>query len=105
LSDIDSIVDSNRQHPPALFRTLDQIPYRDPAPLQALLQLSETEWRTQTNPAQLNALLNRYIGWSVAVVGDVDFARARLDCQAVMPGDHVRCQDYLGRLAGLMRTK
>lgn len=105
LSDIDSIVDNNRQHPPTLFRTLAQIPYRDPAPLQALLQLSETAWRAQTNPAQLDALLNRYIGWSVAIVGDVDFARARLDCQAVMPGDHVRCQDYLGRLAGLMRTK
>jgi hypothetical protein len=35
----------------------------------------------------------------------VDFARARLDCQAAMPGDYGRCRDYLGRLAGLMRTK
>jgi hypothetical protein len=105
LSDIDSIVDNNRWQIPTLFRTLDQIPYRDPAQLYALLQLSESEWRVHTNPAQLDALLTRYIEWSVAIVSDVDFARARLDCQAAMPGDYVRCRDYLGRLAGLMRSK
>jgi hypothetical protein len=105
LADIDSIIDNNRQQAPALFRTLTQIPYRDPAPLYALLQLSETQWRAHINPAQLDALLNRYIEWSVAIMGDVDFARARLDCQAAMPGDYLRCRDYLGRLAGLMRTK
>jgi hypothetical protein len=105
LSDIDSIVDNNRQQIPTLFRTLDQIPYRDPAPLYALIQLSESEWRLHTNPTQLDALLNRYIGWLVAIVGDMDFARARLDCQAVMPGDYVRCRDYLVRLSGLMRGK
>jgi Fe-S-cluster containining protein len=105
LSDIDSIIDNNRQQIPTLFRSLEQIPYRDPAPLYALLQLSESEWRSHTNPVQLDALLNRYIGWSVAIVGDMDFARARLDCQAVMPGDYVRCRDYLVRLSGLMRNK
>jgi hypothetical protein len=104
LSDIDSIIDNNRQQVPALFRSVDQIPYRDPAPLYALIQLSESEWRLHTNPTQLDALLNRYIGWSVAIVGDMDFARARLDCQAVMPGDYVRCRDYLVRLSGLMRN-
>jgi len=91
LADIDSIIDGNHQQIPTLFRTLHQIPYRDPAPLYALLQLSESEWRARTNPAQLDALLNRYIGWSVAIVGNVGFARARLDCQAVMPGDYVSC--------------
>jgi hypothetical protein len=105
LSDIDSIVDNNRQQIPTQFRTLDQIPYRDPAPLYALIQLGESEWRLHTNPTQLDALLNRYIGWSVAIVDDMDFARARLDCQAVMPGDYVRCRDYLVRLSGLMRGK
>ena len=105
LSDIDGIVDNNRQQVPTLFRTLRQLPYHDPGPLELLLQINEREWRAQTNSAQLNALLNRYIGWSVAIVGDVDFARARLDCQAVTPGDYVRCRDYLGRLAGLMRNK
>ena len=105
LADIDSIIDNNRQQIPAVFRTLGQIPFHDPAPLYALLQLSESEWRAHTNPAQLDALLNRYIDWSVAIVGDVDFARARLDCQAVMPGEYARCRDYLVRLAGLMRNK
>ncbi len=105
LADIDSIIDNNLQQAPTVFRTLNQIPYHDPAPLYALLQLSESEWRVHTNPAQLDALLNRYIEWSVAIVGDVDFARARLDCQAAMPGDYLRCRDYLGRLAGLMRSK
>lgn len=105
LADIDSIIDNNRQQGPTLFRTLNQIPYHDPAPLYDLLQLSESEWRARTNSAQLDALLNRYIEWSVAVVGNVDFARARLDCQAAMPGDYLRCRDYLGRLVVLMRSK
>jgi hypothetical protein len=105
LSDIDSVIDNNRSQVPTLFKTLSQIPYRDPAPLYALLQLSETEWRAQTNPAKVDTLLNRYIGETVAIVGDVDFARARLDCQAVMPGDYRKCRDYLSRLAGLMQSK
>lgn len=104
LADIDSIIDDNRRQLPALFRTLKQIPYRDPAPLYSLLQLDESEWRARVNQTQLNNSLNRYIAWSVAIVGDLDFARARLDCQAVMSGDYVRCRDYLGRLAGLMRS-
>ena len=103
LSDVNSIVSNNRRQIPTLFRTLDQTPHRDSAPLAALLQLSEAQWRAQTKRTELDALLNRYIGWSVAIVGDVDFARARLDCLAVMPGDYVRCRDYLGRLSGLMR--
>ena len=105
LSDIDSVIDNNRWQVPTLFRTLSEIPYRDPGPLYALLQLSETEWRAQTNPGQLDALLNRYIGETVALVGDVDFARSRLDCQALMPGDYRWCRDYLLRLAGLMQNK
>jgi hypothetical protein len=105
LSDIDSVIDNNRSQVPTLFQTLSQIPYRDPAQLYALLQLSETEWRTQTNPAKVDALLNRYVGETVAIVGDVDFARARLDCQAVMPGDYRRCRDYLARLFALMNKK
>ena len=105
LSDIDSVIDNNRSQVPTLFQTLSQIPYRDPAPLYALLQLSETEWRAQTNPAKVDALLNRYIGEAVAIVGDVDFAHARLDCQAVMPGDYRGCRDYLARLAALMKKK
>ena len=105
VSDIKGIVDNHRRQVPTLFRTLNQIPHRDPAPLYALLQLSETEWRAQTNPVQLDALLNRYIAESVAVVGDVDFARARLNCQAVMPGDYRWCRDYLVRLAGLMQNQ
>lgn len=104
LSDVDSLVDHNLGQAPTLFRTLNQVPYRDPAPLDRLRQLNEVQWSTQTDRGQLDVLLNRYIGWSVAIVGDVDFARARLDCQVVMPGDDVRCRDYLGRLAGLMRS-
>jgi hypothetical protein len=105
LADIDSILDNNRRHLPTLFLTLKQIPYRDPAPLHALLQLGESGWRAEVNQTQLDDLLNRYIARSVAIVGDLDFARARLDCQVVMPGDYVRCRDYLGRLARLMRNR
>ena len=105
LSDVDSMVDHNLGQPSTLFRTLEQVPYRAPAPLDSFRQLNEAQWRTQTNQGQLDALLNRYIGWSVAIVGDVDFARARLDCQVVTPGDGVRCRDYLDRLARLMRSK
>lgn len=106
LADIDSLVDNNRQQTPALFRTLDQLPYRDPAPLDNLLRLNQTEWDAQrANWSRVEALLNRYIAWPVAIVGDVDFARARLDCLAVMPGDYAQCRNYLARLADLMRSK
>lgn len=106
LADIDSLVDSNRQQVPTLFRTLGQLPYRDPAPLDNLLKLSQTAWKTQgTNWPRVEALLHRYIAWPVAIVGDTDFARARLDCLVVMPGDYVQCRNYLVRLADLMRSK
>jgi hypothetical protein len=106
LADINSIVDNNRQQAPTLFRTLDQLPYRNPAPLYRLQQLSPTQWEAQrTQWSEVDALLNRYIAGSVAIVGHTDFARARLDCQTVMPGDFGRCQDYLARLAELMRHK
>lgn len=105
LADINGMVDNNRREIPTLFRTLDQVPYRDPAPLDALQQLSETQWRAQTNPTQLDNLFNAYIAWPVAIVGNTDFARARLDCQAVIPGDYVWCRDYLSRLAALMHSK
>jgi hypothetical protein len=106
LADIDSLVDSNRQQAPTLFRTLDQLPYRDPAPLDNLLKLSHTAWKTQaTNWPRVEALLHRYIAWPIAIVGDTDFARARLDCLVVMPGDYVQCRNYLVRLADLMRSK
>lgn len=106
LVDIDNLVDSNRLQALTLFRTLDQLPYRDPAPLDNLLKLRRTEWDAQRgNWPRVEALLNRYIAWPVAIVGDVDFARARLDCQAAMPGDYLRCRNYLGRLVGLMRSK
>lgn len=105
-ADIDSLVDSNRQQAPTLFRTLDQLPYRDPAPLDNLLKLSRTAWESQrANRPRVEALLNRYVSWPVAIVGDVDFARARLDCLTVMPGDYVQCRNYLTRLADLMRSK
>ncbi len=106
LADIDRLVDSNRQQAPTLFRTLNQLPYRDPAPLDNLLKLSRTEWDAQlASWPRVEALLNRYIAWPVAIVGDADFARARLDCLAAMPGDYVQCRNYLGRLADLMRSK
>jgi hypothetical protein len=106
LADIDSLVDSNRQQAPTLFRTLGQLPYRDPAPLDNLLKLSQTAWKTQgTNWPRVEALLHRYIAWPVAIVGDTDFARARLDCLVVMPGDYIQCRNYLVRLADLMRSK
>lgn len=106
LADIDSLVDNNRRQATTLFRTLDQLPYRDPAPLDNLLKLSRTEWDAQrANWPQLETLLNRYIAWPVAIVGDVAFARARLDCLAVVAGDYVQCRNYLARLADLMRSK
>lgn len=106
LADIDSLVDSNRQQAPTLFRTLDQLPFRDPAPLDNLLKLSQSEWKAQgMNWPRVEALLHRYIAWPVAIVGDTDFARARLDCLVVMPGDYIQCRNYLVRLADLMRSK
>lgn len=106
LADIDTLVDSNRQQVPTLFRTLSQLPYRDPAPLNHLLALTRPQWDAQqARWADLNALLNRYIAWQIAIVGDPDFARARLDCQGVMPGDYLQCRNYLSRLSALMRGK
>jgi hypothetical protein len=106
LADIDSLVDSNSQQVLTLFRSLDQLPYRDPAPLDNLLKLSRTQWEAQhANWPQVEVLLNHYIVWPVVIVGDANFARARLDCLAVMPGDYVRCRNYLALLANLMRSK
>lgn len=106
LADINGIVDNNRQQAPTLFRTLDQLPYRNPVPLYRLQRLSPRQWEAQRAQwSQVDALLNRYIAGSVAIVGHTDFARARLDCQTVMPGNFGRCQDYLARLAELMRHK
>lgn len=106
LADIDSLIDSNRQQAPTLFRTLGELPYRDPAPLDALLTLSRTAWAAQSaNWPEREALLNRYIAWPIAIVGDTAFARARLDCLTVMPGEYVPCRHYLSLLADLMRSK
>jgi len=106
LADIDSLVDSNREQAPTLFRTLDQLPYRDPGPLDNLLKLSRVQWDAQrANWPQVAALLHRYIAWPIAIVGDAGFARARLDCLAVTPGDYAPCRNYLVRLTDLMRSK
>lgn len=107
LSDIDGLIDNNLGAPPTLFRTLAQIPYRDPAALDRLAVLPETELRAQltNNWMQINNLLNRYIGWNIAIVGNIPFATSRLDCQAWMPGDYFMCKNYLNNLASLMRSK
>lgn len=104
---IDSLVDSNRRQPRAMFLTLTQIPYRDPLALDNLLRLNEAQLRTRltSNWPQIDSLLNQYIAWNVALVGAVDFARSRLDCQAWMPGDYFLCRMYFRNLATLMRDK
>lgn len=104
---IDSLVDSNRRQPRAVLLTLAQIPYRDPTPLDNLLRLNESQLRVRltSNWPQINTLLNQYIAWNVALVGAVDFARSRLDCQAWMPGDYFMCRLYFRNLATLMRDK
>lgn len=107
LLQIDSLADSNRRQPRAVFLTLAQIPYRDPAPLDNLLRLNESQLRTRltSNWPQIDRLLNQYVAWNVALVGAVDFARSRLDCQAWMPGDYFMCRMYFKNLATLMRDK
>lgn len=107
LLQIDSLVDSNRRQPRAVFLTLAQIPYRDPTSLDNLLRLSESQLRARlaSNWPQVDSLLNQYIAWNVALVGAVDFARSRLDCQAWMPGDYFMCRMYFRNLATLMRDK
>lgn len=107
LLEIVSLINTNRRQPRTLFLTLEQIPYRDPAPLDNLLRLNDMQLRPQlaNNWPQIDGLLNQYIGWNVAVVGSVDFARSRLDCQAWMPSDYFLCRLYLRNLATLMRDK
>lgn len=107
LLEIDNLVDSNRRQPRTVFMTLDQLAYRDPTPLDHLLRLNEAQLRAQlaNNWAQIDTLLNQYIGWPIALAGAVDFARSRLDCQAWMPGDYFLCRMYFRNLATLMRDK
>jgi hypothetical protein len=107
VSDIDTQVDTNRYEARPVFLTLSQIRYRDPAPLDNLLRQSEQQLRLQLagNWPRINGLLNQYINWNVAIAGNTDFARSRLDCQAWFPGDYFMCRTYLGNLADLMRSK
>lgn len=106
LQDIVSIVDANRRQPPTVIRTLAQIPYRDPSPLERLLSLDETALRSElADWSAVDALLNQYIPAVVAIAGDVDFARMRLDCQAWFPGDFFMCRNYVARLSRLMQGK
>ena len=106
LQDVVGIIDANRRQPPAVIRTLAQIPYRDPSPLERLLALDETALRSELAdwPA-IDALVNQYIPATVAIAGDVDFARMRLDCQAWFPGDFFLCRNYIARLSRLMQGK
>ena len=106
LQDIVGIVDANRGQPPTVTRTLTQIPYRDPSPLERLLSLNETMLRSElADWPSIDALLNQYIPAGVAIAGDVDFARMRLDCQAWFPGDFFMCRNYIARLSRLMQGK
>ena len=107
LLEIDSLVNANRRQPRTFFMTLEQLPYRDPTPLDNLLRLNEPQLRTQlaNNWPQIDGLLNQFIAWNVAVVGTTDFARSRLDCQAWMPGDYFLCRLYFRNLSTLMRDK
>ncbi len=106
LQDIVGFVDANRGQPPTVIRTLTQIPYRDPSPLERLLSLNETLLRSELAdwPA-IDALLNQYIPATVAIGGDMDFARMRLDCQTWFPGDFFMCRHYVARLSRLMQGK
>ncbi len=106
LQDIVGIVDANRGQPLTVIRTLPQIPYRDPSPLERLLSLDETTLRSElADWPTIDALLNQYIPATVAIAGDVDFARMRLDCQAWFPGDFFMCRNYMARLSRLMQGK
>ncbi len=107
LSDISGVIDNNTGVPQTVFRTLAQIPYRDPAPLDALLDLPESELRAQLshNWSQIDLLLNAYIHWNIALVGNLPFASSRLDCQSWMPADYFMCKNYLQRLSSFMHNK
>lgn len=107
LSDIAGVIDNNAGAPQTFFRTLAQVPYRDPAPLDALLDLPEAELRTQLthNWSHIDLLLNAYIHWNIALVGNLPFASSRLDCQAWMPADYFMCKNYLHRLSAFMHNK
>lgn len=107
LLEIDSLVDNNRAQSRTVFMTLAQIPYRDPTPLDNLLRLDEPQLRARLSGfwPQIDTLLNQYIAWNVALVGAVDFAHSRLDCQAWMPGEYFMCRMYIRNLATLMRDK
>ena len=107
LLEIDNLIKNNRYQARTFFMTLEQLPYRDPAPIDNLQRLNETQLRNQlaNNWPQIDSLLNQYIGWNVALVGEVNFARSRLDCQAWMPGDYYLCRMYFRNLATLMRDK
>jgi hypothetical protein len=106
VQDIVSIVDANRRQPPTVTRTLAQIPYRDPAPLERLLSLDETALRNAlADWSAIDTLLNQFIPEDVVIAGDLGFARARLDCQAWSTGDFFTCRHYLARLSRLMQGK
>ena len=107
LADIDSLVDGNRGAPRTTFLRLDQIPYRDPAPLDVLLQLAEPQLRGQLagNWPQIDRQLDLYISRQTAIVDNKDFARSRIDCQDWFPGDYFMCRTYISNLANLMRSK
>ena len=106
LSDIAMLIKNKPAQAPTRIRTLQQIAYRNPLALDQLLALDEAGLRARlSNWPQMNALLNQYINGSVAIAGDVDFARSRLDCQAWFPGDYFMCRNYLKNLAQLMHSK
>lgn len=107
VSDIDAIVDANRRQPGTLFRTLSQLAYLNPAPLDALLAMDEAQLRAQLsgNWPQINGLLNQYINWNIALAGAISFARSRLDCQAWMTGEYFMCRNYINNLSALMHSK
>lgn len=107
LLEVESLVTNNRRQPRTLLMTLEQLPYRDPSPIDNLLRMDETQLRTQlaNNWPQIDSLLNQYIAWNVAIAGAVNFARSRMDCQAWMPGDYFLCRMYFRNLTTLMRDK
>ncbi len=106
LQDVVGIIDANRGQPTTILRTLAQIPYRDPAPLERLLGLDDTAWcAALADWPSIDALLGQYIPPAVAIAGDVDFARIRLDCEAWRPGDFFLCRHYIARLSRLMQGK
>lgn len=107
VSDLDAIVDNNRRQPRTLFKTLNQLAYVNPAPLDALLAMNEAQLRAHLSGTwpQVNGLLNQYINWNIALAGAISFARARLDCQSWMPGEYFMCRNYMTNLSALMHSK